>query len=49
MPVFFYLDPEIAEDPKLEYIDEIMLSYTFFEAKEGMNLPLPGYAKRHSQ
>lgn len=48
MPVFFYLDPEIAEDPKLEFIDEITLSYTFFEAKEGLNLPLPGYARRHS-
>lgn len=48
MPVFFYLDPEIAEDPKLEYTDEITLSYTFFEAKEGLKLPLPGYAQRHS-
>ncbi|XP_015516491.1 cytochrome c oxidase assembly protein COX11, mitochondrial [Neodiprion pinetum] len=48
MPVFFYLDPEIVEDPKLEYIDEITLSYTFFEARDGLKLPLPGYANRHS-
>lgn len=43
MPVFFYIDPEYAADPKLEFIDEITLSYTFFEAKEGMTVPLPGY------
>ncbi|XP_071107004.1 cytochrome c oxidase assembly protein ctaG-like [Haliotis cracherodii] len=44
MPVFFYIDPEYAEDAKLETIDTITLSYTFFEAKEGLQLPLPGYA-----
>ncbi|CAL1548428.1 unnamed protein product [Lymnaea stagnalis] len=43
MPVFFYIDPEFAEDPKLENVDSIVLSYTFFEAKEGLHLPLPGY------
>ena len=43
MPVFFYIDPEFAEDPKMENVDTITLSYTFFEAKEGMQLPLPGY------
>lgn len=48
MPVFFYIDPEIVEDPKMELIDSITLSYTFFEAKEGLKLPLPGYAKPHS-
>jgi len=41
MPVFFYIDPEYAEDPKLEFCDEIMLSYTFFEAKEGVVIPNP--------
>lgn len=44
MPVFFYIDPEFAEDPKMEFVDEILLSYTFFEAKEGMKLPVPRYA-----
>ncbi|GAB6030362.1 hypothetical protein CHUAL_006023 [Chamberlinius hualienensis] len=50
MPVFFYLDPDYAEDPKLETIDSITLSYTFFEAKEGFVLPTPpSYASnRHS-
>ncbi|CAH2269969.1 jg9712 [Pararge aegeria aegeria] len=45
MPVFFYIDPEFMEDPKMEYVDEIVLSYTFFEAKEGFKLPVPTYAK----
>ena len=45
MPVFFFIDPEFDEDPKLELVDEITLSYTFFEAKEGMQLPLPGYTQ----
>ncbi|CAG4950980.1 unnamed protein product [Colias eurytheme] len=45
MPVFFYIDPEFSEDPKMEYIDEIVLSYTFFEAKEGLKLPVPSYVK----
>lgn len=45
MPVFFYIDPDFKEDPKMEYIDEIVLSYTFFEAKEGLKLPVPAYAR----
>ncbi|XP_049874666.1 cytochrome c oxidase assembly protein COX11, mitochondrial isoform X1 [Pectinophora gossypiella] len=45
MPVFFYIDPEFTEDPKMEYVDEIVLSYTFFEAKEGMKLPVPSYVR----
>lgn len=46
MPVFFYIDPEFTDDPRMEYIDEIVLSYTFFEAKEGMKLPVPSYVKQ---
>lgn len=45
MPVFFYLDPEIMDDPYLEFVDEITLSYTFFEAKVGLKLPVPAYLK----
>lgn len=48
MPVFFYIDPEFAEDPRMEFVDEIVLSYTFFEAKPGLNLPVPTYVKTHS-
>ncbi|XP_007947843.1 cytochrome c oxidase assembly protein COX11, mitochondrial [Orycteropus afer afer] len=43
MPVFFYIDPEFAEDPRMLNVDLITLSYTFFEAKEGHKLPVPGY------
>ncbi|KAL7869345.1 hypothetical protein AOLI_G00133330 [Acnodon oligacanthus] len=42
MPVFFYIDPEFDEDPRMARVDTITLSYTFFEAKEGQKLPLPG-------
>ncbi|KAH3860797.1 hypothetical protein DPMN_023721 [Dreissena polymorpha] len=43
MPVFFYIDPDFDEDPELEFEDSIVLSYTFFQAKEGMSLSLPGF------
>jgi cytochrome c oxidase assembly protein subunit 11 len=49
MPVFFYIDPEFCEDPKLEKVDMITLSYTFFEAKQGLNLQVPNYFKPHAQ
>ncbi|KAJ8950172.1 hypothetical protein NQ314_008025 [Rhamnusium bicolor] len=45
MPVFFYIDPEIMEDPYMEFVSEITLSYTFFEAKEGLKLPMPVFVK----
>jgi len=48
MPVFFYIDPEFAEDPKMEFVNDIVLSYTFFEAKPGFNLPVSSYARSHS-
>lgn len=44
MPVFFYIDPEFDNDPRMARVDTITLSYTFFEAKEGQMLPLPGYS-----
>ncbi|XP_037547637.1 cytochrome c oxidase assembly protein COX11, mitochondrial [Nematolebias whitei] len=43
MPIFFYIDPEFADDPRMARVDTITLSYTFFQAKEGQNLRLPGY------
>ncbi|KAJ9582298.1 hypothetical protein L9F63_003427, partial [Diploptera punctata] len=46
MPVFFYIDPEYAEDPKLETVDTLTLSYTFFEAKPGLKLPVPSFVKQ---
>ncbi|EEB14321.1 cytochrome c oxidase assembly protein COX11, putative [Pediculus humanus corporis] len=30
MPVFFYIDPEFCDDPQMENINEIILSYTIF-------------------
>lgn len=38
MPVFFFIDPEFTTDPKMENIDDITLSYTFFEAKQGVDM-----------
>ena len=38
MPVFFYIDPEFAEDPALYKVNTITLSYTFFQAKEAQDL-----------
>ena len=40
MPVFFYIDPEYLEDPFLEGNDTVYLSYTFFESKPGLKLPV---------
>lgn len=34
MPVFFFLDPEILDDPQVSYIRSITLSYTFFQTDE---------------
>lgn len=43
MPVFFYIDPDFDDDPDLAGVTDVTLSYTFFRAKEGMKLPLPGF------
>lgn len=34
MPVSFYIDPELADDKRLDEVKEITLSYTFFKAEE---------------
>ena len=36
MPVFFYIDPEFAQDPNMYDVDEITLSYTFFKSKDAL-------------
>ena len=34
MPVFFFIDPEFAEDPAMQTVNNITLSYTFFKTGE---------------
>ncbi|GLT95802.1 hypothetical protein SLE2022_134640 [Rubroshorea leprosula] len=34
MPVFFYIDPEFETDPKMDGINNLILSYTFFKISE---------------
>ncbi|GMH30226.1 hypothetical protein Nepgr_032069 [Nepenthes gracilis] len=34
MPVFFYIDPEFATDPRMDGINNLILSYTFFKVRD---------------
>ena len=34
MPVSFFIDPAVLEDPKLKHLNDLTLSYTFFRDKE---------------
>jgi cytochrome c oxidase assembly protein subunit 11 len=34
MPVSFFIDPAVLEDPKLKHLNDITLSYTFFRDKD---------------
>ena len=34
MPVFFYIDPEFMDDPYMDRVNSITLSYTFFKTDE---------------
>ncbi|RAL50871.1 hypothetical protein DM860_005227 [Cuscuta australis] len=34
MPVFFYIDPEFETDPKMDGINNLILSYTFFKVSD---------------
>ena len=46
MPVFFYIDPEFDVDLHMQNVKEITLSYTFFEAKDIIKMPVPSYATK---
>jgi len=41
LPVFFYLDPDFAFDPLVGHLDEVILSYTFFQSKSNVVLKRP--------
>lgn len=34
MPVYFFIDPEFADDFRMDDVDEIVLSYTFHKARD---------------
>ena len=34
MPVFFFIDPEMLDDPQVSYVTDVTLSYTFFQTDE---------------
>lgn len=36
MPVFFFIDPDFDDDPQMDDVHEITLSYTFFNARAGL-------------
>lgn len=40
MPVFFYVDPEFATDPRLKGVDNLTLSYTFFKVMQMHAIPM---------
>ncbi|XP_069122723.1 cytochrome c oxidase assembly protein ctaG-like [Argopecten irradians] len=48
LPVFFYIDPEFHDDAFLADCTNVVLSYTFFQAKPGLHLPLPGFHSNKS-
>jgi cytochrome c oxidase assembly protein subunit 11 len=36
MPVLYFIDPAILDDPDTKDIEEITLSYTFYRSKDGI-------------
>jgi cytochrome c oxidase assembly protein subunit 11 len=34
LPLFFYLDPKICDDPKCNNVNEITLKYTFYKSMD---------------
>ena len=37
LPVNFYIDPKILEDPKIKHLNSVVLSYTFFKSDENLD------------
>ncbi|KAF9359669.1 Cytochrome c oxidase assembly protein cox11, mitochondrial [Mortierella sp. AD094] len=46
MPIFFFLDPEFANDPDMADVDTVVLSYTFFKARGMPFEKQPGLAEQ---
>lgn len=44
MPVFFFIDPEFVDDPAMEAVNHITLSYTFFKTGEEEKRVVPSNA-----
>ncbi|GME66819.1 unnamed protein product [[Candida] boidinii] len=42
MPLFFFIDPDFANDPSMKNINDIVLHYTFFKASHDLNTTLGG-------
>ncbi|MBI3452554.1 MAG: cytochrome c oxidase assembly protein [Rhodospirillales bacterium] len=49
MPVSFFIDPKIVDDPNLRDVNTITLSYTFFRAKDDLKKPDLAAAPQRSQ
>ena len=49
MPVFFFIDPEYDLDMDLVTQNEIVLTYHFYEAEPGKEIPLPGFMRQNQE
>ncbi|KAG0260753.1 Cytochrome c oxidase assembly protein cox11, mitochondrial [Mortierella polycephala] len=49
MPIFFFLDPEFANDPDMADVDTVVLSYTFFKARGMPFEKQPGLSEQLQQ
>ncbi|KAG0081567.1 Cytochrome c oxidase assembly protein cox11, mitochondrial [Linnemannia elongata] len=49
MPIFFFIDPEFANDPDMADVDTVTLSYTFFKARGMPFEKQPGLAEQQQK
>jgi cytochrome c oxidase assembly protein subunit 11 len=50
MPLLFFIDKDVLDDPTCQHVDDVVLSYTFFRssAEALANLPPLGRARRNA-